>query len=110
MSLEKLDDMDYVSASLARLDSQFDLVILTEYYWEGIVLLKHMLCAEYQHIFKPNVNVKEYQVKPLDEIRQKIFEDFHKADILMYNYFNASMHRKIEAFGKQVFERTFVFW
>jgi len=49
MSLDKLDDFDYVATSLTRLDQQFDLVLLTEYYWEGIVLLRHMLCAEYQH-------------------------------------------------------------
>ena len=98
MDFDKINDMTYVKESLSRLDSQFDLVLITEYFWEGIVLLRHLLCAEYEHLYLENKNQRQYKKEFLNSNRQAVFEDFHKADILMYNYFNASLHRKIEAF------------
>ena len=94
--------MEYVKESLARLDKQFDLILITEHFWEGIVLMKHMLCAEYEHLYQESTNVREYEIEPLNAERQATFEEFHKTDTLMYNYFNASLHRKIEAFGHEV--------
>ena len=38
------NDGNYILSELQRLDRQFDLVILTEYYFEGIVLLADLLC------------------------------------------------------------------
>ena len=104
MDFDKINNIDYIKESLARLDEQFDLVLITEYFWEGIVLLKHMLCADYKMLYKKNTNSRKYEIKPLNDERQAIFDKFHKADILMYNYFNASLHRKIETFGKRRME------
>ena len=44
------DDVDYVKESLARLDTQFDLVILIEHYDESLVLLAQLLCVPYEVI------------------------------------------------------------
>ena len=102
MDFDKINDMEYVKESLARLDAQFDLILITEHFWEGIVLLKHMLCAEYSMLYKESTNRRHYKIEPLNEERQAIFNKFHESDTLMYNYFNASLHRKIEAFGHEV--------
>ena len=102
MDFDRIDDMEYVKESLARLDKQFDLVLITEHFWEGIVLMKHMLCAEYEHLYQESTNVRKYEIEPLNAERQATFEEFHKTDTLMYDYFNASLHRKIEAFGHEV--------
>ncbi|CAG5112934.1 Oidioi.mRNA.OKI2018_I69.chr2.g7097.t1.cds [Oikopleura dioica] len=101
MDFDRINDMEYVKESLARLDKQFDLVLITEHFWEGIVLMKHMLCAEYEHLYQESTNVRKYEIEPLNAERQATFEEFHKTDTLMYDYFNASLHRKIEAFGHE---------
>ncbi|CBY31914.1 unnamed protein product [Oikopleura dioica] len=103
MDFDKINDMKYVKESLARLDRQFDLILITEHFWEGIVLLKHMLCADYRMLYKESTNSRDYVIEPLNAERQAIFDKFHETDTLMYNYFNASLHRKIEAFGHEVY-------
>jgi len=102
MDFDKINDMKYVKESLPRLDAQFDLILITEHFWEGIVLLKHMLCADYSMLFNESKNKRHYAIKPLNAKRQAIFDAFHVTDTLMYNYFNASLFRKIEAFGQEV--------
>ena len=102
LSHEKMHDSEYVAEKLLELEKQFDLVILAEYFIEGIVLLKHMLCCKYEDLFVPNKNVKEYEKEELSEKQMEIFKNFHKADLQMYDFFEKSMLRKIEAFGKEV--------
>ena len=49
------NDGNYILSELQRLDRQFDLVILTEYYFEGIVLLADLLCDGFTNFkFKAN--------------------------------------------------------
>lgn len=102
LSHAKMNNRKYVAEKLIQLEKQFDLVILAEYFIEGVVLLKHMLCCEYVDLFVRNQNVKKYEKQALTAEQMKIFKDFHQADLQMYEFFEESMHRKIEAFGKEV--------
>ena len=54
------EDVDYVKESLARLDSQFDLVILIEHYNESLVLLAQLLCVPYEVIWQEALNPRTY--------------------------------------------------
>ena len=42
------DDKDYWNKMFRKLDDQFDLIILVEYYFESLVLLAEILCVPYQ--------------------------------------------------------------
>ena len=82
MDFDKINDMKYVKESLPRLDAQFDLILITEHFWEGIVLLKHMLCSDYSMLFNESKNKRHYAIKPLNEKRQAIFDAFHVTRVL----------------------------
>jgi hypothetical protein len=100
MELKKMNDAKYVRKSLIEMDQQFDLVILTEHFWESIVLLSHLMCVEYSTLYRAYANKKDYEVSQLTPNQLATFEKYNKVDIELYNFFNASLHEKIDAFGK----------
>ena len=55
------EDPEYVRQSLAKLDKQFDLVLLTEYYDESMVLLAQLLCVPYKVIWQKALNARHYE-------------------------------------------------
>ena len=42
------DDDEYIRTSIELLEKQFDLVILTEYFLESMVLLADIMCIPYE--------------------------------------------------------------
>jgi len=77
-------------------------VILTEYFWEGIVLLAPILCAPYHVFYVESKNSRDYEVEPLSTKQMEIFKQFFKQDYMLYDYFNKTLHRKVEEFGHDV--------
>jgi len=47
-------------------------------------------------------NKKDYEVPQLTQKQLATFEKYNKVDIELYNFFNASLHEKIDAFGRVV--------
>jgi len=90
---------DYINEKLRQIDEQFDLIILTEYYLESLVLLADILCVPYKVLFVKARNHGSYEIEPLTENQQKNFNLFFKQDRMLYEYFNKSLHEKIENFG-----------
>ena len=77
-----------------KLDSQFDLVILTEYFLESLVLLADKLCIPYEVLYTPRRNSRDYELDPIDETQMDIFNEYFKQDIIMYDYFNQTLQGK----------------
>jgi hypothetical protein len=82
------------------LEQQFDLVIILEHYMESIVLLKHRLCVPYELLYIKARNKGKYEREPLNEKQKSNFAEFFKQDLEMYRFFNETLHRKIDAFGR----------
>ena len=61
------DDDDYINESLQKLDDQFDLIILTEYFLESMVLLADILCVPYQVLYVKSRNHGKYEAEPLTQ-------------------------------------------
>ena len=51
------DDQNYINTQLEKIEKQFDLVIITEHFWESIVLLSQLLCAPYEVCKIQNVHI-----------------------------------------------------
>ena len=88
-------------------DRQQFKVILTEYFFESLVLLAKILCVPYEVLYVESRNSREYEVQPLTGNQQTNFERFFKQDIMLYDFFNQSLHRKIDEFGKEVYFEPF---
>ncbi|CBY36031.1 unnamed protein product [Oikopleura dioica] len=101
LGLDHLNDNPaYIRSQLERLEQQFDLVIILEHYMESIVLLKHRLCVPYELLYIKARNKGKYEREPLNEKQKSNFADFFKQDFEMYRFFNESLHRKIDMFGR----------
>ncbi|CAG5090588.1 Oidioi.mRNA.OKI2018_I69.PAR.g12656.t1.cds [Oikopleura dioica] len=94
------DDPAYIKSQMELLETQFDLVIILEHYMESIVLLKHRLCVPYEILYIKAKNTASYTPQPLNERQQATFNEFFKQDLEMYKFFNETLHKKIDAFGR----------
>ncbi|XP_077976910.1 galactosylceramide sulfotransferase-like [Glandiceps talaboti] len=99
LTAENMDNMEYVKRAISQIEAEFDLVFVTEYFDESLVLLKKQLCWEMDDIvyFKSNVRHHESPMIPLN-LQQKIRE-FNKADNLLYEHFNKTLWLKIQEYG-----------
>lgn len=76
--------------------------MVVEYFFESIVLLSHVLCVPYEVLYIESKNSRAYDVEPLTAQQMKNFKKYFKQDYMMYDYFNKTLHRKVEEFGRKV--------
>ena len=84
-----------------QLDSEFDLVMIQEYFDESLLLLRKMFCWEMDDIvyLAKAVQSQNLRIKLTDDLRKKI-SSWNHADVLLYKHFNAPFWRKLEDYGQ----------
>ncbi|RNA36815.1 monocarboxylate transporter 2 [Brachionus plicatilis] len=71
-----------------RFKNEFDFVILTEYFNEGLILLKKMLNLSYKDIVCLSVNQGTKKVDEKDrQWAESVIEEVSNADVILYNYY-----------------------
>ena len=93
------EDPEYVRQSLARLEKQFDLVLLTEYYDESMVLLAQLLCVPYEVIWQKTLNPRHYEKPTLRSDLMDKFNAHFAVDLAIYKHFENVLKQKIVDFG-----------
>lgn len=97
-----------LNEALSNIDKEFDLVLITEYFDESLILLKKLLCWRFEDILYVK---KRQQPNPLtvDETTRREIRKYNSGDVTLYHYFLAVFWRKVKEYGP-VFEedlRTF---
>ena len=95
-----------INAYIAFLDKEFDLVMITDYFDESVVLLKRLLCWELDDIlyFKSNERQDKERAGGLsDQVKDNI-KRWNAADELLFQYFNRTFWHKIEMEGKGFYD------
>ena len=94
------DDSKVIQQTIQRLDREFDLVLLTEYFDESLLLLRRLLCWEWDDILylPKGIRSSSHRNKMSDELRDKIIK-WNKADVKMYDHFNRTLWRRIREYG-----------
>ncbi|XP_030851282.1 galactosylceramide sulfotransferase isoform X2 [Strongylocentrotus purpuratus] len=89
-----------IDKTIAKLDKELDLVMITEYYDESLILLRDLLCWTTQDILYTKRMVRNstssIQVRP--EMRTKI-RQWNGADTHLYEHYNRTLWQKIAAYG-----------
>lgn len=105
-----LDYKFYQNASavkdyIAFLEKEFDLVMITEYFEESVVLMKRLLCWSFIDILhiKTNERIAQERAEFSGNLRENI-KRWNKADMLLYDHFNKTFWYKIEMEGKEFYE------
>ena len=94
------DDEEKVMNKIRELESAFDLVMITEYFDESLLLLRKLLCWRMEDVvyLKHGVRSADYRKKNNDSLADKIRE-WNKADLMLYNHFNETFWRKVLEYG-----------
>ena len=88
----EMEDARTVQAKIARLDSEFDLVLIAEYFDESLVLLADILCWDLSDVryLKQNARVSS-KVSNITKAARDSLESWLEADRKLYNHFVQKM-------------------
>ncbi|XP_053567415.1 galactose-3-O-sulfotransferase 2-like [Bombina bombina] len=87
-------------------EATFNLVLITEYVDESLILLKDALCWSLDDVvaFPLNIRSNSSKVSLSLETQQKI-KKWNQLDWQLYNYFNKTFWNKVETFGRERMQR-----
>lgn len=99
------DNQNSIRRYIKRLDKEFNLVMLTEYFTESLVLLKYLLCWDFNDVlyFALNARTHSNQRTPLTEYLKSRIREWNRADSLLYKHFNESFWTKVNSYGEGFF-------
>nr|XP_002738732.1 PREDICTED: galactosylceramide sulfotransferase-like [Saccoglossus kowalevskii] len=87
---------------IARLGKEFDLVMLTDYYDESLLLLKKLLCWKWHDILYIPKGIRSKSHKyALNQSLTESIRKWNSVDVAMYNHFNRTFWRKIAEYGPE---------
>lgn len=91
-----------VAKKIQRISTEFDLVMLTEHFSESLILLKELMCWDFQDIafFKMNARSPS-SVKTLTDTTMEKIRLWNDGDTKLYDYFNRTFWEKVDAFGEE---------
>ena len=100
------DDEEKINRTILRLDRQFDLVLLTEYFEESMVMLKNLLCWNTEDMAHFHLNQRRQTEKRYisPELVKKI-QQWNSADHALYEYFKDAFLWKL---SKQTLTEDFL--
>jgi len=95
-------DQAYVTKAIGEMDDNFTLILLTDFFDESLIMMKHLLCWDWDDIvyikFKMRTDDSKAEVNP--DLAKKI-KDWNNADFQLYDHFNKTFWRRVDAFGRE---------
>lgn len=88
-----------ITEAVERIDREFDLVLITEYFNESLVLLKNLFCWDTQDVMYFKHNKRKADDRLSRELRERLHR-YNAADVRLYNHFKAKLEAMIDAFGR----------
>merc|ERR1712050_639439 len=96
------EDDNKINEWIEYLDGVFDLVLLTDHFYESMVLLKQELCWNTEDIAFLRSNSRkrtaEHAQVLTSDYEEKLLQ-WNKSDWKIYQHFNATFHKKVAAYG-----------
>ncbi|KAL9962064.1 hypothetical protein ACROYT_G031133 [Oculina patagonica] len=94
-----------VTRFIKFVDQEFDLILINEYFDESLILLKSLLCWDFEDILYLKQKVRtETERTPLSREMKANILSWNQADALLYNHFNRTLWRKILEAGPKFYE------
>ena len=97
-----------ITGYINQLENQFSLVMIVDYFFESLILLKRKLCWNFKDIVfhRSNVNTDKYQALPPSGKYFEIFKNFSRVDFKLFDHFNSTFWRKVKAEGPSFYEEV----
>ena len=101
-----LNNKTLVQEKINEIEKDFDLVMIAEYFYESLIILKHELCWSLEDVtsFQLNSRIKSDENKMKKRTR-KLLTQYLKHDYLLYHHFKKMFIRKLSVFGYTKLEK-----
>ncbi|XP_077995045.1 galactosylceramide sulfotransferase-like [Glandiceps talaboti] len=86
--IQEQDPDSVIDERIKQLDSELDLVMLTEYFDESLVLLKKMMCWDFEDVVYHSFKVHTKEQPPITPEMRNIMQTLVRPDIKLYEHFN----------------------
>eukprot|EP00931_Biecheleriopsis_adriatica_P108646 TRINITY_DN82987_c0_g1_i1.p1 TRINITY_DN82987_c0_g1~~TRINITY_DN82987_c0_g1_i1.p1 ORF type:complete len:383 (-),score=44.30 TRINITY_DN82987_c0_g1_i1:42-1190(-) len=93
---------------LKLLDSEFDLVMIMEYFYESLVLLKHVMRWQLSDLLFLSRGIGEYKQRPHrnSSTLHALHRKYSAVDYALYHHFNASFWRRVASMPASFFDEV----
>ena len=95
---ENIQNMKLVESYIDKMEREFDLVLITEYFDESLILLKRLLCWEFQDIVYIKLRSNKKKINFGKEVEKNILS-WSRADDILFDHFNKTFWRKVREAG-----------
>ncbi|NXT39226.1 G3ST2 sulfotransferase, partial [Pelecanoides urinatrix] len=86
-----------VQLMLKAIEVSFDLLLISEYFDESMVLLKEMLCWDLDSVVSFPLNIRDSSTKsPLSDVMVEKIKDWNRLDWEIYTHFNRTFWERID--------------
>ncbi|ELT91457.1 hypothetical protein CAPTEDRAFT_85041, partial [Capitella teleta] len=94
-------DQEFIEQWLKKVDNEFSLVLIVEYFHESLVLLRRKLCWNFEDILFFNMNAGEYKHKVRDTELVEIHKKWSNVDYSLYKHFNDTLRQTLTNQGAE---------
>lgn len=101
----RYDDSEMmIQEKVQEIDKDFDLVLITEYYDESLLLLKKLLCWDFEDILYIPTGIRSTSHRFMKDgaLIEKL-RRWNHGDTLLYEHFNKTLWRKISEYGSSFY-------
>lgn len=97
---DHMDNMTAVQAKIEEVDSTFQLVMMADRFEESMVLLRDLLCWDYQDVVNFKLNARKENKKAVlsDEAKSSL-KEYLAADYVLYKHFLTKFDKHVAAFS-----------
>ena len=95
---ENIQNMKLVEGYIDKMEREFDLVMITEYFDESLILLKRLLCLEFEDIVYIKLRSKKKKIN-LEKVVENNILTWNRADAILYDHLNKTFWRKVREAG-----------
>ncbi|XP_006811700.1 galactosylceramide sulfotransferase-like [Saccoglossus kowalevskii] len=100
LDLKNHNNETLVDNVIQKASEEFDLVLIADYFDESLVLLKKLLCWDFEDILYLQQNKRNNKLRfDIDNWKRQRILEINKADYKLYQHFNKPFWRKVEAYG-----------
>lgn len=100
-----------VGQYIKHLNTKFRLILIVEYFYESVILLRRLMCWNFRDIIFINSNTGDYKFKNVSV--PKFISDIHRkwssVDYRLYHYFNNTFWRHVSQQGTDFYSEVEAF-
>ena len=102
------DDDTYIQHAISKMHSLYDVVLINDYFEESVILLKDLLGVKLNEVRYLHLNARWKKSVVVDDKTRSKIRKWHKADAAVFDFFNHTFWKRVEAYGRKKMENEIV--